>query len=108
SLAQLNDGARRQVLAGQLAEDLLGSSPAMQALRDQVVRAAETRLAVLLQGETGTGKDRVAQAIHRLSSRREGHSWQSTVRRFPNRCLSRSCSAMLKAPSLVLIVPARG
>ena len=44
----------------------------MQALRDQVVRAAETRLAVLLQGETGTGKDRVAQAIHRLSSRREG------------------------------------
>ncbi|HIX62489.1 MAG TPA: sigma 54-interacting transcriptional regulator [Candidatus Halomonas stercoripullorum] len=72
SLAQLNDGARRQVLAGQLAEDLLGSSPAMQALRDQVVRAAETRLAVLLQGETGTGKDRVAQAIHRLSSRREG------------------------------------
>src|SRR5690554_1579179 len=72
SLAQLNDGARRQALNGQLAEDLLGSSPAMQALRDQVVRAAETRLAVLLQGETGTGKDRVARAIHRLSSRREG------------------------------------
>ncbi|MCE8035103.1 sigma-54 dependent transcriptional regulator [Halomonas sp. MCCC 1A11057] len=72
SLAQLNDGARRQALAERLAGDLLGGSSAMQALRSQVVRAAETNLAVLLQGETGTGKDRVARAIHRLSSRREG------------------------------------
>ncbi len=44
----------------------------MQALRSQVVRAAETNLAVLLQGETGTGKDRVARAIHGLSSRNQG------------------------------------
>ncbi|MFC3284152.1 sigma-54 interaction domain-containing protein [Litchfieldella rifensis] len=69
SLAQLNDGARRQALSERLAGDLLGGSPAMQALRGQVVRAAETGLAVLLQGETGTGKDRVARAIHRLSTR---------------------------------------
>lgn len=72
SLAQLSDGARRQALAERLAADLLGGSKAMQALRSQVVRAAETNLAVLLQGETGTGKDRVARAIHRLSGRREG------------------------------------
>ncbi|WP_104205476.1 sigma-54 interaction domain-containing protein [Billgrantia saliphila] len=72
SLAQLNDGARRQALAERLGGDLLGGSAAMQALRSQVVRAAETNLAVLLQGETGTGKDRVARAIHRLSSRSEG------------------------------------
>ncbi|MDX5379311.1 MAG: sigma-54 dependent transcriptional regulator, partial [Halomonas sp.] len=72
SLAQLNDGARRQTLAERLAGDLLGGSTAMQALRRQVVRAAETNLAVLLQGETGTGKDRVARAIHRLSTRCEG------------------------------------
>ncbi|MFY0989252.1 sigma-54 interaction domain-containing protein [Halomonas sp. C05BenzN] len=72
SLAQLSDGARRQELADRLAGDLLGASPAMQALRHQVVRAAETSLAVLLQGETGTGKDRVARAIHRLSPRAEG------------------------------------
>src|SRR5690554_3703755 len=72
SLAQFNDDARRQALTERLADDLLGTSPAMQGLRSQVVRAAETRLAVLLQGETGTGKDRVARAIHRLSSRRGG------------------------------------
>ncbi|MGM0826384.1 MAG: sigma-54 interaction domain-containing protein [Pseudomonadota bacterium] len=69
SLAKLNDGARRQALADQLADDLLGHSAAMQALRRHVVRAAETNLAVLLQGETGTGKDRVARAIHQLSAR---------------------------------------
>ncbi|WP_447894348.1 MULTISPECIES: sigma-54 interaction domain-containing protein [unclassified Vreelandella] len=69
SLAKLNDGARRQSLANRLGEQILGQSAAMQALRSQVVRAAETNLAVLLQGETGTGKDRVAQAIHELSGR---------------------------------------
>ncbi|GAA0560427.1 sigma-54 interaction domain-containing protein [Halomonas salifodinae] len=72
SLTQLSDGARRRALAERLGEDLLGVSAASQALRDQVVRAAETNLAVLLQGETGTGKDRVARAIHRLSARRDG------------------------------------
>ena len=72
SLVKLNDGARRQALADQLAQELLGQSTAMQALRRQVVRAAETNLAVLLQGETGTGKDRVARALHQLSGRAKG------------------------------------
>ncbi|WP_252109555.1 MULTISPECIES: sigma-54 dependent transcriptional regulator [unclassified Halomonas] len=71
SLTKLNDGARRQARADRLGERLLGRSASMQALRSHVVRAAETNLAVLLQGETGTGKDRVAQAIHELSSRAE-------------------------------------
>ncbi|MCB8890431.1 sigma-54 interaction domain-containing protein [Vreelandella malpeensis] len=69
SLSKLNDGARRQALADRLGTRLLGRSSAMQTLRSHVVRAAETNLAVLLQGETGTGKDRVAQAIHELSAR---------------------------------------
>ncbi|MDN3560900.1 sigma-54 interaction domain-containing protein [Vreelandella neptunia] len=69
SLAKLNDNTRRQGLAAKLASDLLGNSIAMQELRQQVIRAAETNLAVLLQGETGTGKDVVARAIHRFSAR---------------------------------------
>lgn len=72
SLVKLNDGARRQALADRLAQELLGNSTAMQGLRRQVVRAAETNLAVLLQGETGTGKDRVARALHQLSGRAKG------------------------------------
>ncbi|MCS2610812.1 sigma-54 interaction domain-containing protein [Halomonas dongshanensis] len=72
SLAKLNEGARRQALAERLAGDLLGGSAAMQLLRKQMVRAAETNLAVLVQGETGTGKDRVARAIHGASQRAQG------------------------------------
>ncbi|MGO3055722.1 MAG: sigma-54 interaction domain-containing protein [Halomonas sp.] len=72
SLEKLNDGARRQALADQLAKGLLGQSAAMQALRGKVVRAAETNLAVLLEGETGTGKDCVARALHQLSARSKG------------------------------------
>nr|WP_298378811.1 sigma 54-interacting transcriptional regulator [uncultured Halomonas sp.] len=72
SLSKLNDGARRQALSRQLAESILGESPAIVALREQIVRAAETSLAVLVQGETGSGKDLVARALHRFSSRADG------------------------------------
>lgn len=69
SLEKLSDEARRQALADQLGEKLLGQSTAMQVLRRQIIRAAETTLTVLLQGQTGTGKDCIAKAIHDYSAR---------------------------------------
>jgi len=48
---------------------LIGRSPAMQAVYDLVGRVARTDASVLLIGETGTGKDVVAQTIHSLSRR---------------------------------------
>jgi DNA-binding NtrC family response regulator/tetratricopeptide (TPR) repeat protein len=51
--------------------DLLGGSPPAIALRDQVVRAARAPFAVLVEGESGSGKELVARALHRLSGRRE-------------------------------------
>jgi len=50
---------------------LIGSSPAMQRLYDLVTRVAPTDATVLLTGESGTGKDLVAQTIHEQSRRRE-------------------------------------
>lgn len=50
---------------------LVGSSPAMQKLRAEIVRVARFDVSVLLVGETGTGKTTVAHAIHELSSRRK-------------------------------------
>jgi two-component system response regulator AtoC len=50
-------------------EDLIGSSPAMQAVAELVRRVAPTKSAVLIGGETGTGKELVARAIHKLSPR---------------------------------------
>ncbi|MEZ4469051.1 MAG: sigma 54-interacting transcriptional regulator [bacterium] len=49
---------------------LLGPSPAMQRVRGEVSRVARHTVSVLIQGETGVGKERVAEAIHQASGRR--------------------------------------
>ncbi len=49
---------------------LLGKSLAMRKLRREIRRFADLKAPVLLQGETGSGKDVVARALHHLSSRR--------------------------------------
>jgi two-component system, NtrC family, response regulator AtoC len=54
------------------ASDLVGTSPAMQRLRETVARAAASNATVLVRGETGTGKELVAQALHRGSARAGG------------------------------------
>lgn len=50
---------------------LVGQSPAIEALRSTIARVAATDLAVLVLGENGTGKEVVSQAIHYQSTRRE-------------------------------------
>jgi formate hydrogenlyase transcriptional activator len=52
-------------------EDIVGRSPALQKVLDQVAIVAPTDSTALLHGETGTGKELIARAIHKLSSRRE-------------------------------------
>ena len=50
---------------------LVGQSPAMQRLFHQIALVADSELSVLITGETGTGKELVAAAIHQHSSRRD-------------------------------------
>jgi len=52
-------------------EGIVGNSPALQQVLQQVMIVAPTDSTVLLHGETGTGKELIARAIHNLSSRRE-------------------------------------
>ena len=52
-------------------EDIVGKSPAIQSVREQVAVVATTDSTVLIHGETGTGKELVARAIHNLSARRD-------------------------------------
>jgi formate hydrogenlyase transcriptional activator len=50
-------------------EQVIGNSPALEAVLEQVERVAPTGSTVLIQGETGTGKELIARAIHNISSR---------------------------------------
>jgi transcriptional regulator of acetoin/glycerol metabolism len=52
--------------------DLIGASPAMRRLYPLIQRCAESTATVLIEGETGTGKELVAESIHRASTRRHG------------------------------------
>lgn len=54
--------------------DLRGDSPAMEAVRQAVVLYAKSPATVLIQGETGSGKELAAQAIHREGQRSPGQS----------------------------------
>jgi two-component system nitrogen regulation response regulator NtrX len=66
-LAEEREGLLRALAApGQL----VGASEAMETLRRLVARAGPSATTVLITGETGTGKERVAQALHLASGRR--------------------------------------
>src|ERR1700726_1349921 len=50
-------------------EQIIGNSSALETVLEQVERVAPTGSTVLIQGETGTGKELIARAIHNISSR---------------------------------------
>jgi PAS domain S-box-containing protein len=52
--------------------DIIGKSEPMQAVYDLILRAAASDASVIVFGESGSGKELVARAIHRLSERRDG------------------------------------
>lgn len=70
-------GLQRREISGLSAELVaaldarMGSSPAHRAVAEQAARVARTSFSVLLEGETGSGKSRLATIIHSLSPRRE-------------------------------------
>ncbi|MDE4542412.1 phosphoenolpyruvate hydrolase family protein [Thermoanaerobacterium sp. R66] len=53
-------------------DKIIGNSKAMQEVYDLIMKVAETDVNILITGETGTGKELVARAIHLHSSRRNG------------------------------------
>ena len=68
-LLRENAALRTTVRKLEGAEEILGRSPGIQSVRELIARVAPTSSTVLITGETGTGKELVARAIHRNSLR---------------------------------------
>lgn len=70
SLRQIKDeGQSRREQEKQVETTLVGQSVVIKALHQQIYQAAKHRLSVLIQGETGSGKDVVARLLHQCSER---------------------------------------
>lgn len=69
-------GEHRKYLQGEIDHqehfsDIVGKSPALREVLEQVVTVAASGANILILGETGTGKELIARAIHRLSRRKD-------------------------------------
>jgi PAS domain S-box-containing protein len=68
-LQQENVALREEIDKTSMFEEIVGGSPALAAVLSQVSKVASSDSTVLIAGETGTGKELVARAIHRRSQR---------------------------------------
>jgi formate hydrogenlyase transcriptional activator len=64
-----NVALREEIDKASMFEEIVGTSPALQSVLSRVSKVAPTESTVLITGETGTGKELVARAIHRRSLR---------------------------------------
>ena len=68
-LEQENVALREEIDKASMFEEIVGTSPALQTVLSRISKVAPTDSTVLITGETGTGKELVARAIHRRSNR---------------------------------------
>jgi formate hydrogenlyase transcriptional activator len=68
-LQQENVALREEIDKASMFEEIVGASPALTAVLSRLSKVAGSELTVLITGETGTGKELVARAIHRRSDR---------------------------------------
>jgi len=69
---QLRRASRELALERAVGKSIVGQSPAWRALMEQVLRAGRRNVTVLVRGETGSGKELIAAALHAESPRRDG------------------------------------
>jgi transcriptional regulator of acetoin/glycerol metabolism len=72
ALSALAETVEREQTTRDRFGDLLGASPRMRELFADLERIAGTDVTLLIEGETGTGKDVVAESVHRASARAAG------------------------------------
>jgi|CZKU01.1.fsa_nt_gi transcriptional regulator with GAF, ATPase, and Fis domain len=72
TITRLDETVERLQATSSRFGDVLGASPRMRELFADLDRIAATDLTLLIEGETGTGKDAIAEAVHRASARTRG------------------------------------
>ncbi|MFA6128612.1 MAG: sigma-54 dependent transcriptional regulator [Bacteroidales bacterium] len=70
SLSEENETLKERVISLDNVEDLIGNSPAMQEVLNEVASVAQSNSSVIITGESGTGKELIARAIHANSPRK--------------------------------------
>ena len=89
-------------------DNIIGDSPAMKSVFNQLEKVIDTRATVCIEGETGTGKELIASAIHYQSRPRATRcSSRRTARRCRRTCSRASCSATSAARSRAPIATRR-
>ena len=68
-LQRENVALREEIDSASMFEEIVGSSPALRAVLSRVSKVGPTDSTVLLTGETGTGKELIARAVHKRSAR---------------------------------------
>jgi transcriptional regulator with GAF, ATPase, and Fis domain len=69
-LEKENIHLRKEIEFKTVHEEIVGRSPAMRRVLAQVEQVAQTDATVLIEGETGSGKELLARAVHQLSDRK--------------------------------------
>jgi formate hydrogenlyase transcriptional activator len=70
-LAQEKRYFENEILSANRSDDIVGKSPSLKRVLDHVAIVADTDSTVLITGETGTGKERIARMIHSMSGRKD-------------------------------------
>jgi len=97
----LEIAALRQTLAQRdsVTGKLIGRSPQIERVRRLVLEVAQSPVDVLIRGETGTGKELVAQALHEMSPRKNAPFVALNCGGMPDNLLDASCSGTSREPS---------
>jgi len=88
-----NRESSREQSATERLPELVGNSPSMLEVSRRIRLVAPRLTPVLIEGPTGSGKELVAEALHRLSTATVNRLSPSIAQRFLKRCLKLSCSA---------------
>jgi len=92
-LRQENVALREEIDKASMFEEIVGTSPALQTALSRISKVASSDSTVLVTGETGTGKELVARAIHRRS------------RRYSRAFVSVNCAAVPPGSDCLGVVP---